>query len=102
MSFELLVRPEAEADVLDAFRWYNDQVPGLGQEFLVELDDAFESIRANPEASRKIHREFRRALTRRFPYSVYYVVRGERIVVFAVLHAARDPRLRAKRARNAR
>ena len=102
MSFELVIRPEAEADVFDAFRWYNDQVPGLGQEFLVELDDAFESIRANPEASRKLHREFRRALTRRFPYSVYYAIRGERIVVFAVLHAARDPRLWAKRARNAR
>ena len=60
------------------------------------------TIRTNPEAHRKLHREFRRVLTRRFPYAVFYAVRGDRIVVFAMLHTARDPRLWRKRGRNAR
>ena len=51
MSFELIIRPEAEADVVEAFRWYNEQLSGLGQEFLEELEKAFDSIRANPEAN---------------------------------------------------
>ena len=38
MTFELVIRPEAEADALEAFRWYNEQVHGLGQEFLTEID----------------------------------------------------------------
>ena len=102
MSRELLLRPEAEADALEAYRWYNEQLPGLGEDFLTEVDRAIETIRANPEASRKIHREFRRALIKRFPYAVFYAVREDRIVMFAILHTARDPRLWKKRGRNAR
>ena len=56
MSLELIIRPEAEADALEAFGWYNEQVPGLGQEFLGEVERALESIRGNPEANRKLHR----------------------------------------------
>jgi len=102
MSVELIIRPEAEADALQAFRWYNEQVPGLGQEFLDEVDSALEHVRANPEGSRKVYREFRRILTRRFPYAVFYSVQTGRAVVFAILHTARDPRLWRQRGRNAR
>ena len=102
MSIALVIRPEAEADALQAFRWYNEQVPGLGQEFLAEVESVLEHIRANPEASRKAYREFRRVLTRRFPYAVFYSVQAERAVVFAILHTARDPRLWRQRGRNAR
>jgi plasmid stabilization system protein ParE len=33
----------------------------------------------------------RRALTRRFPYAVYFSIEGETVVVVAVLSTARDP-----------
>ena len=101
MSLELIIRPEAEADALEAFRWYNEQVPGLGQEFLGEIDRALESIQAYPEANGKLHREFRRGLMRRFPYSIFYVTHAEKIVVFGILHAARDPRVWRKRGKDA-
>jgi plasmid stabilization system protein ParE len=101
MSLELIIRPEAEADALEAYRWYSDQLHGLGEEFLAEIDRALETIRAHPEATRKLHREFRRVLTRRFPYAVFYAVQADRIVVFAILHTARDPRLWRKRGTNA-
>ena len=102
MSLELVLRPEAEADALEAYRWYSDQIPGLGERLLAEIDHALENIRANPEAFRKVHREFRRVLTRRFPYAVFYVVRDSRIVVFAILHTARNPKLWQERGINAR
>ncbi len=35
MNFELIIRPEAEADIADAFDWYESRVPGLGSEFLL-------------------------------------------------------------------
>lgn len=102
MSLKLILRPEAEADALEAYRWYSEQLPGLGEEFLAEIDRALETIRANPEAHPKLHREFRRVLTRRFPYALFYAVRGDRIVVFAILHTARDPALWKKRGSDAR
>ena len=53
MSLELIIRPEAEADVVQAYRWYNEQVPGLGQEFLAEVDRVIESIQFNPKLPRR-------------------------------------------------
>jgi plasmid stabilization system protein ParE len=101
MSLELVIRPEAEGDALEAFRWYNEQVPGLGQEFLAEIDHALESIRAHPQANRKLYREYRRGLMRRFPFSIFYAIQDARIVVFGIFHAARDPRAWKRRGKDA-
>jgi len=31
MNLELVIRPEAEADIAEAFDWYEKRVPGLGK-----------------------------------------------------------------------
>ncbi len=97
MSLALIIRPEAEADVLDAFAWYNEQLPGLGQELLAELDRVFAEIVANPEAFARVHRELRRALVRRFPYGIFYALETNRVVVVAILHTARSPKIWRRR-----
>jgi toxin ParE1/3/4 len=51
----------------------------------------FRRIQANPNQYPVVHRNVRRALVRRFPYGVFYVVEGQRIVVLAVFHGSRDP-----------
>ena len=89
---EIVFRPEARADVIDAYRWYEGKRAGLGEEFLLVLDAALEQIRRGPESHRVVHRNVRRALTRRFPYGVFYIAEPERIVVLAVFHGRRDPR----------
>lgn len=33
MNLRLIVRPEAEAEMADAFDWYEGHVPGLGSDF---------------------------------------------------------------------
>jgi len=49
MSRELIIRPEAETDLLEAFNWYEARVPGLGSEFLHAIDALLNSILRNPE-----------------------------------------------------
>lgn len=51
MSLELFIRPEAEADALEAYRWYSEQLAGLGEDFLAGIDRALENIRANQAKS---------------------------------------------------
>src|SRR2546425_8645542 len=51
------------------------------------------SIRRNPEASQLVDPTVRRALLRRFPYAVFYEVGAVEVVVYAVFHCARDPRV---------
>ena len=40
-----------------------------------------------------VHGEVRRALVSRFPYGIFYRVESKRVVVLAVLHTARDPKV---------
>jgi len=94
MIRRLTIRPEAEAEMADAFDWYEDRVPGLGAEFLLCLDAVLNTIVRSPQQYPRVRREVRRALTRRFPYKIYFVVSETDIVVLSVFHASRNPRCR--------
>lgn len=102
MTRTLIVRPEAEADLAASKVWYEAQYDGLGARFLGEVDATFRRIESNPLAFSFVRGKLRRALLHRFPFGVFYVLTVEHIVVVAVLHAARDPRLSGKRQRAAR
>lgn len=91
MTFDLIVRPEAELDIKDAFAWYEERSFGLGAQFLAEIDQALLLMAREPDIYQKVHRSVRRALTHRFPYGIFYVVEPNRIVVLAVMHTARHP-----------
>ena len=87
----LVSRPDADADVEATFEWYEGELPGLGHQFLKELQLTYDRIAVGPEKYQRVASEIRRALLRRFPYAVYFAIEGDDIVVLAVLHAARDP-----------
>jgi plasmid stabilization system protein ParE len=92
MSRRLIVRPEAEAEMTDAFDWYEDRVPGLGSEFLLCVDAVFNAIQRTPQNYPCVHKTARRALSRRFPYEIIFVEDNERVVVLSVFHAKRNPK----------
>ena len=91
MKYDLIIRPEARADLLDAFRWYQDRRPGLGYDFKLCVDEVIAKIHRNPLIHKVIKDGIRRSVTKRFPYGVFYVVENRRIIVLAVLHARQDP-----------
>ena len=97
MTRRLIIQPQAEIDVADAVAWYEDQRIGLGNEFLDELDLVMERVVYSPFQFPQIRNEVRRALLRRFPYSVYFRVSDEAVMLIAVLHQHRDPRNWQKR-----
>ncbi len=83
--------PEAEADLAEAFAYYEGQLAGLGHEFITTLEEQLERVAANPLHYQIDYREVRRAVIRRFPYAVFYLVEGAVVVVLAIEHQARDP-----------
>jgi len=97
MKYDLIIRPEAEQDMRGAFGWYEDRVPGLGREFLRCVDASLSQINRSPTIYSILYQGIRRSLTRRFPFGIFYIVRGQRIIILAVLHARRDPNLWQKR-----
>ena len=91
MSLQVHVRAEAEADLAQAFDWYERQRTGLGHEFLAQVRQAFRQVVASPTHHPFAHRHVRRALLRRFPYKVFYFVEAGSMTVIGVVHAKRDP-----------
>ena len=83
---------EAEAELEDAQAWYAQRAPGLGQAFVTHVQAAVERIRREPHRFPTVDRDVRRALVRRFPYGVFYLVEPERVVVISVFHSSRDPK----------
>ena len=71
MSYTLVIRPQAEADVAEAHAWYEERRPGLGDDFLDQVDVALQRILVAPLRNAVMHREIRRALTRRFPFAAH-------------------------------
>ena len=91
MRPRVVFRPQARAELLEARRWYDDRVPGLGAEFARAVDAAIEAIRLRPAAFRQVHGEHRQCVMRRFPYSVIYGSVPPTIVVIAIHHHRRTP-----------
>ena len=86
----LRVRPEARDDLLAAMAWYDEREKNLGAAFLEHADALFQQIDMHPARFPVVYRTFRRALMRRFPYAVYYIVEDNAMIVFAVLHQRQD------------
>lgn len=91
MTYRVLVRRAAKADIRAAARWYELQRPGLGREYIAEVDAAMDRVMENPMQYQVLHRETRRAIVQRFPYGMFYRIEGSKIIVFCVSHLHRDP-----------
>jgi plasmid stabilization system protein ParE len=84
---------EAEADALDAFRWYEEQRAGLGAQFRDAVESAVAGIGDSPLLYAIQYRDLRRILVRRFPYAIYYRIYPSVVVVVAVVHGRRHRRI---------
>ena len=92
MSHPLIVRPEAEEDMLDGREWYEGQKVGLGADFLTAVDEVFDRIRETPQIYAPEYRSIRRTGMDRFPYVVYFRLVKDAVEVIAVQHGSRSPR----------
>ena len=87
----LIIRKEAEEDINETYERYEEKQTNLGVEFVSELESILETIEENPKLYAKAFKNVRRALCKRFPYSVYFTDSGANIVVIGVLHQRRRP-----------
>lgn len=83
----------ALGEIRESVEYYEDKVPGLGADFLDEVDAAIDRIMKFPEAWGNLGGRYRRCNLRRFPFSVIYPIQtGPEIVIVSVFHQSREPR----------
>ena len=91
MSREVVFRVVARNEYDAAVAWYEKERSGLGLAFQVAVDEALSRIAAHPTIFRLVRGPVRRAVLKRFPYTIYFLAELDRVVVLAVYHGSRDP-----------
>ena len=81
----------AKDDVELAFEWYEKQRRGLGFEFLDCVEVSLNNILNFPEMYNILYSSFRRCVIRRFPFSIFYTIDGNNIVIHSVFDNRQDP-----------
>lgn len=90
MSLPVILRPDAEADVRDAYEYLEEARTGLGEQFAARLHDVLERIESMPQSFGIVWQDVHAVRLRKFRYVVYYVVTKDHVEVLAVMHGARD------------
>jgi plasmid stabilization system protein ParE len=91
MTLRIVFRRAAKSEFEDAAVWYDEQRTGLGEEFIIEIEQAVANAAAAPQRYPVVFGDIRRTVARRFPFSVYFRVRRNDLVVLAVFHGRRNP-----------
>lgn len=92
MKYHLKVRSRACDDISKIALWYEEKSLGLGKDFLLCLDATIEQIKRNPLIYSKYYKEYHRALLRRFPIGIFFIVFNNLISVVSVMDLRQDPK----------
>lgn len=97
MGFNLIVKPDAEDDLISSLDWYFNINQKLAQDFFEKINESFEKIKKNPQHYQKRYKEIRIVFVRKFPYGIYYITEGNTIYILAILHTKQNPKTAIKR-----
>jgi toxin ParE1/3/4 len=89
--FTVVFAQAARAELIEAQDWYEGEARGLGRRFRQAIDVLAERMSTAPRQFPIVFKNVRRALLRRFPHSLFFVVEGETVLVIACFHASRAP-----------
>ena len=88
---EIELHEDANEELKAAAVFYESRQEGLGESFLQRVSEGFGLIRRHPFVGQPLFDDFRRLVTRQFPYSLVYRVENDRVFVIAVAHWSRRP-----------
>ena len=91
MKRGLVLRRVAEKEFSDSIARYEGERKVLGEEFRAAIEGYFQGIADNPERFPRVRGEVRRAVVRRFPFVIHFLIENERIVVLSVFQTSRQP-----------
>lgn len=86
-----IFHPEASEEYTHAVGYYAAISAELADRFHGEIERLIREVRRQPERFFRFSPPARRALARKFPYSVVYLDQPDRIWIVSVMHAKRRP-----------
>ena len=90
---QIVYRRAAEGEFYEAAVRYEDRSLELGRRFIAEVDASLQRALEHPAIYAELYRGIRGVSVRGFPYTVYFRAERDRLVVMAVFHDKRDPKV---------
>ncbi len=87
MKYKLIFSEGIKKEIASAYIWYEMQKPGLGDEFLGELERALTLLKTKPKYFGFINQYQRRLILKKFPYKIIYEIFDNEIAIFTVRHS---------------
>jgi plasmid stabilization system protein ParE len=81
----------AQTELEDARTYYNLQQEELGERFKEHIKQSIDIIVQLPTLYPKVTDELHRVVVHKFPYSIFYILLDERIIIVSIAHQHRKP-----------
>ena len=89
--YKLILLPQVEYEIQQAYDWYEEKCNGLGDDFILSIDEEIEIISTTPSIYQKVYKNVRRAIIHRFPYCIFFIQENEIIQILSIFHANKNP-----------
>ncbi len=86
MHYTPIITSKAFLEMADAKLWYDERSSDAGNKFLGELNKSVFVITQYPKRYRLISTNVRRYNLKIFPYSIFYQIRGDLILILRIRH----------------
>jgi len=93
MAYNLIIKPEAEIELIEILDWYEKIDSSLGLKFYKELGRQLMRIEENPYLFQKKYKDFRVIYTEKFNYGIHFTIAINTVYIHAILHTKRLPRI---------
>jgi plasmid stabilization system protein ParE len=89
----------AEAELISAIDYYEEQERNLGADFSIEVYKTIQRVKTNPKSWTMVSQSIRRILVHRFPYAILYHfdAASDDIFIVAIMHLRKKPGYWVKR-----
>lgn len=93
MLYSLIIQEEARNELLEAYLYYEQQQNGLGEQFLLEVENRFEDLEKHPEYYSFIDTQniLRDVAINKFPYVLIYRIVESEVRVYSVFNTGKKP-----------
>lgn len=88
---KLRILDAASRDLIEGFRFYEKQHAGLGEYFLDSLYSDIDSLLLYAGIHEVYFGQYYRALSKRFPFAIYYKADKQEVLIYAILDCRRNP-----------
>lgn len=97
--YSVIFHPLAEKEFFESFEYYENQISGLGNDFIKTIDKTIDIIRKDPQIFPFKHKKLQEAILKKFPFVIVYKVNEKQKTIFilSVFHTSRNPSKKRKR-----